>query len=88
MAFPPLSVAAPTVTDAVVADEVTAVIEAGAPGIFAGVIVGSGDGIDGPTALKATIEKSTGTPFVNPVMVQVVVGALTEQLWPVVAVTV
>jgi hypothetical protein len=80
MAFPPLSVAAPTVTDAVVPDAEMAETEAGAPGTFAGVIVGSGEGIEVPTAFVAVRKKSTGTPFVRPVMVQVVAGKLTLQL--------
>ena len=54
-----------------------ALIEAGAPGTSAGVIVGSGDGSEGPTALLATITKSTGTPLVKPVIVHVVAGAFT-----------
>jgi hypothetical protein len=80
MAFPPLSVAAPTVTDAFVPDVAVAETEAGAPGTFAGVIVGSGEGIEVPTAFVAVRTKSTGTPFVNPVIVQVVAEALTVQL--------
>ncbi len=78
-----------TVTEAEVPLVDTALTDAGAPGTSAGVIVGSGDGIDAPTALYETIRKSTGTPFVRPVIVHCsgLADAATVQLWPDVAVT-
>ena len=51
IAFPPSPVAAPTVTDDVVPVKVVALTDAGASGTFAGVIVGSGEGMEGPIAL-------------------------------------
>lgn len=86
IALPPSLVGAVIDTDAVVPVTDVAVTAAGASGTSAGVVVGSGEGTDVPTAFVAVTTKSTGVPFVRPVIVQPiggVNGALTVQVWPV-----
>jgi hypothetical protein len=81
IADPPVTVAAPTVTDADVAVAAEADTVAGAPGTVAGVTAADAtDALEPPLTLFATTLYVYAVPLVSPVTSHVVAGAVAVQV--------